>query len=36
MDAELRQQPTADKGTYNPDNQITNDPNPGPTNDLTC
>jgi hypothetical protein len=36
MDADLRQQPTSDKGTQNPDNEVTNDPETGPAHDLTC
>jgi hypothetical protein len=35
MDAEPRQQPTADKGAQDTDNQITDDPKSGPSYDLT-
>jgi hypothetical protein len=36
MDAQLRQQPTSDKGTQNPDNEVANDPEAGALHDLTC
>ncbi|WP_245283805.1 hypothetical protein [Bradyrhizobium sp. URHD0069] len=35
MDAQLRQQPTSDKGAQNPDNDVANDPKTGPAHDLT-
>jgi hypothetical protein len=35
MDAELRQQPTSDKGAQNADNEITNDPKAGASHDLS-
>src|SRR5947209_5227545 len=35
MDPELRQQPAADKGAQDADNQIADDPKAGATNDLT-
>ena len=35
MDTNARQQPTADKGTHNPDQDVTNDPEARPSYDLT-
>ena len=34
MDAELRQQPTPDEGTYNSYEEITKEPKPGALHDL--
>jgi hypothetical protein len=34
MDAELRHQPPADEGPYDSDDEVTDDPKPGPSNDL--